>query len=604
MDEPKIPRQKNKPLMLEAALRYLERGWNVIPVTKDKLPHLPTWKEYQRHMVTEREVRDWWGRWPNAGIAVLTGQISGIVVVDAEDAEGLRSVKPYLTSKTLTATTGGGGKHYYFKHPGVIVPCTVRFLPETDSRGDAGYVVVPPSTHRSGRRYRWEDPKAQIAPIPPRLLQEIQRGGQSRKLEAEDWAQDIAHGERDRELTRRAGRLLQAGMSPAECLSVISVINTTHCKPPLEDKQVRKIVQSIGGREAAKRKNAAQAAAARFTVLTQREMLRRYSEDETQWMVTGWLPEASCGLLVAPPGNYKTWILTALAYSVATGRPFLGQYPVAGRGPVLFIQQEDPWGMLQSRLACMFEQLKPAGSGKGPYELDCRFVKELDEIPIYWYTDRRLSFADTKALAGMEQKIVELRPRLIMIDPLYTAVDTKDYMAEGAQRMLALKLMRDKYGCSFVIAHHTTVSGSASADRSSIWGSQFLNAWLEFGWRLPEGNEKGNVVIRHFKSCEDPKRIHVKFGITDWSFDVKIDEKFSESVSERIEEAILNGGRFNTERAVAKAVGCGSSAVHKAVKKLGLEKDNEGYYKVLSRGKEEGSKEEAKRKQNETPDSG
>ena len=579
MTEPNIPRPKSEPSMMEAALRYLERGWNVIPVTRDKRPYLEKWEEYQQRMATEQEIKKWWGRWPTAGIAILTGALSGIVVIDADDAAGLESVKPYITQTTLAVITGRGGKHYYFKHPGAEVPCTVRFLPGVDSRGDSGYVVAPPSMHRSGRRYQWEG--ADLVNIPPKLLQLLQRGQQSHKLEAEDWKTDIPDGERDRELTRRAGRLLQMGIPRSECLVMLQAINTAHCKPPLGYVQVAKIIKSIAGREATKQEQKAPTAA-RFTVLTQKEMLRQYSADETRWMVAEWLPEASCGLLVAPPGNYKTWILSALGFSVATGRPFLGRYPITGRGPVLFIQQEDPWGMLQSRLACMFPQKKPVGDSKGPYELDCRFVQEFDEIPIYWYTDRRLSFADKAALAGMEQKIVELRPRLVMIDPLYTAVDTKDYMAEGAQRMLALKLMRDKYGCSFVIAHHTTVSGSASADRSSIWGSQFLNAWLEFGWRLPEGDEKGNTIIRHFKSCEDPKRIHAKFTITDWSFDVEIDEKFSESISERMEEMILSGGDPKSIRAIAKKVGCSISTAHEVIRKMGLKKDKEGYYRTPS----------------------
>jgi hypothetical protein len=570
IEGPRIPKQKKEFPMLMAALTYLKQGWNVIPVKPDKLPYLRTWKEYQQRMATEQEIREWWGKWPGAGIAVITGRLSGVVVVDVE-AGGAT-----LATKTLTATTGGGGKHYYFRHPGTEVPCAVRFRPDTDCRGDGGYAVVPPSAHRSGRRYRWDDPKAKALYITEKLLKQIQRGGQQRPLGADDWGSDIPDGERDVGMTRRAGRLLQTGMSAGEALEVLKFINAEHCKPQLSTGQLEKIVKSIAGREAAKKKDKAPAAGAKFTVFSQREMLRRYGEDETRWTVAEWLPEASCGLLVAPPGNYKTWLLEALAFSVATGRPFLGRYPVAGKGPVLFIQQEDPWWMLESRLARMFEQREPTATGdKNPaYELDCRFTRELDEMPVYWYTDRRLHFADKAVLREMEQKVAELRPRLIMIDPLYTMVDTKDYMAEGAQRMTALKLMRDSYGCSFVIAHHTTVAGSGSDDRSSIWGSQFLNAWLEFGWRMPKEGKGGNVVIRHFKNSESPKRIRVKFVITDWSFGVEIDEHYARSVSERIEETIMNGDAGSV-RDIAEKIGCSKSTVQRVMRKMGAEEEEE-----------------------------
>lgn len=573
MSEPKIPRKKDKPLMLESALRYLERGWNVIPLNDKKEPRLDTWEKYQHQRVTKEEAQHWWTKWPNANIAVLTGKISGLVVVDVDEAIGWEHLKPYLDNETLTCQTGKG-THLYFLHPGGIVPSPVRFLPGVDCRGDGGYVVAPPSYHlKAKRRYRWKNTNIKPAALPKGLLKLILEKSQKKKLTSEDWIQDIPDGERDKELTRRAGRLLQAGMSPAECLSVITVINAAHCKPPLEAKQVQKIVQSIAGREAGKRET--KSTLPKFEVFTQREMRRQYGDDETRWTIPDWLPEASCGLIVAPPGSYKTWILTALAYAVAIGKPFLGRYPVIGKGPVLFIQQEDPWWMLQSRLARMPSGQLPTESGKGnnkAYTLDCRSEQELDEMPVYWYTAREFSFASKDALIGMEQKIVELQPKLVMIDPLYAATDTKDYMAESAQKMLTLKIMRDKYGCSFVLAHHTTVSGSKSEDRTTIWGSAFLNAWLEWGWRVPEGDDKGNIVIRHFKGSEDPKRIRVKFNITDFSFSADVDEKPTESISERIEEMILNGGGVKSVRDIAEKIGCGKSTVQRIMKRIDIKK--------------------------------
>lgn len=557
--------------LLAAALHYLAQGWSVVPVNADKRPLLATWEEFQGRRPTEDEVRGWWGRWPDANVAVVTGAVSGLVVVDVENAAGRAALNQILPDMdTLTVRTGGGGWHLYYAHPGGTVPNAVRLLPDVDMRGDGGYVVAPPSGHRSGRGYVWEDPEKALSLFPSGLLSLPRASGAGRRLEAKDWQTDVNEGERDQELTRRVGRLMQAGVPAGEALTLARALNQAHFKPPLEDAQVRKIVESIASREAAKPKVQAPAAASRFTVLSQRDMLRRWGESEDRWTVQEWLPEASCGLVVAPPGNYKTWLLTALAFSVATGRPFLGRYAVHGKGPVLFIQQEDPWGMLQSRLARMFNAEAPVADMTDlmnpRYELDCRYVPEFDSMPVYWYTDRELHFSDKTVISRLEQKCAELRPKLVMIDPLYTAADSKDYMAEGAQKMAALKLIRDRYGCSFVVAHHTTVAGSASEDRTSIWGSQFLNAWLEFGWRMPNGDKQGNVVVRHFKSCESPKRIQLKFGITNWSFAVDVDDA-PDSIADRIESVILAGGKLS-ERQIADKLGCSKTAVHKALKKM------------------------------------
>jgi hypothetical protein len=39
--------------------------------------------------------------------------------------------------------------------------------------GDRGYVVAAPSLHASGRRYRWLDPEAPIAPLPEAWLERL-----------------------------------------------------------------------------------------------------------------------------------------------------------------------------------------------------------------------------------------------------------------------------------------------------------------------------------------------------------------------------------------------------------------------------------------------
>ena len=59
--------------MLVAALAYAERGWRVHPL-KGKKPRLGDWPN--RATTDAEQITEWWSKWPNANIGVLTGDYS------------------------------------------------------------------------------------------------------------------------------------------------------------------------------------------------------------------------------------------------------------------------------------------------------------------------------------------------------------------------------------------------------------------------------------------------------------------------------------------------------------------------------------------------
>ena len=75
---------------LDAALIYLRHGFSVIPlrshgdVENRKKPLLPSWEPYQHRRPTEEEVREWFTKWPNANIGLVTGVVSGCWVLDLD----------------------------------------------------------------------------------------------------------------------------------------------------------------------------------------------------------------------------------------------------------------------------------------------------------------------------------------------------------------------------------------------------------------------------------------------------------------------------------------------------------------------------------------
>ena len=160
----------------QAALDYLARGWSVIPVReRAKRPAVP-WKRYQRKCVTEKTLHDWFRRSPDFNVAIVTGGLSGLVVLDVDPRHGgnesLRDLEREhgALPNTMESITGGGGRHVYFSHPGGVVKNRTNIEPGIDLRGDGGCIVAPPSVHPSGKRYRWKRGHApedvSLAPLP------------------------------------------------------------------------------------------------------------------------------------------------------------------------------------------------------------------------------------------------------------------------------------------------------------------------------------------------------------------------------------------------------------------------------------------------------
>jgi len=106
------------------------------------------------------EIEAWWERWPEANVGVITGWVSAVVVVDIDPRHGgdanlaALEAEERALPQTVTSRSGGGGRHFYFAHPTHLVPSR-PLAAGIDLKGEGGLVVVPPSRHASGARYRW-----------------------------------------------------------------------------------------------------------------------------------------------------------------------------------------------------------------------------------------------------------------------------------------------------------------------------------------------------------------------------------------------------------------------------------------------------------------
>jgi hypothetical protein len=242
----------------KTALRLAARGLLVFPCRpRSKVP--ATRNGLKDAKTDAKAIEATWRRYPDLNVAVATGAVSGVVVLDVDGDEGWDSLHELedqndVLPDTKSLTTPSGGQHFWFKHPGVEIRNTAGFPgPCLDVRGDGGYVLVPPSVGTNGVAYTVDE---EAPPVHmPSWLVEMLRRYQAKADKAlagtTDWPRFLneapSQGERDTRMTQYVGHLFHVGMDAREVYATAALLNALS-KPPLADKQLVKIVQSIARR--------------------------------------------------------------------------------------------------------------------------------------------------------------------------------------------------------------------------------------------------------------------------------------------------------------------------------------------------------------------
>lgn len=249
--------------MMDHALDYANRGLWVIPLHTPRNggcscgkkncgsvgKHPRTKNGLKDATVDEKQIREWWNRWPNANIGILTGRESGIVVLDVDSEAGEKALKGRHLPPTPVASTGRG-LHRYFAYPnnGKRIK-SAKVFEACDIKADGGYVVAPPSLHPSGRQYEWQDTLSlsdiDLADCPQWLI-ELTSGKTDRTDEPAAEKTVFYEGERNNRLASLAGSLRRQGLKENEIADQLLALNRKVCVPPLSEDEVRRIARSIG----------------------------------------------------------------------------------------------------------------------------------------------------------------------------------------------------------------------------------------------------------------------------------------------------------------------------------------------------------------------
>lgn len=152
--------------MVPIALDYAARGFMVFPCgAASKTPAC----RRGLHEATSNPatLRRWFGSQQNYNIAVTTGLISRVWVLDVDGGTGAAALAELEDQHgalpvTLCSITSAGC-HLWFRADGPIPSTVGRVGAGLDVRGEGGYVLAPPSVHPDGPVYRWSN---SVAPAP------------------------------------------------------------------------------------------------------------------------------------------------------------------------------------------------------------------------------------------------------------------------------------------------------------------------------------------------------------------------------------------------------------------------------------------------------
>lgn len=262
--------------MISAAQRYIELGFVIHPCcppdhkcqSPGKIPfdpiegrHMTAWQTHTQFSM------DQWQEWvdyeSSINIGFLCGSPSGLLCldIDSKEGEGIldeSGVKQWR--ETWRYNTGRGFRCLFRDREKSISTIISRGDSSYEVLGDGRQSVLPPSVHPNGRRYAWvvgHTPRDGEPAGSEGWIGGVVSGGDGTSItsDREDWVKNIQtvtnHGNRNTTMVRLAGHLMNPCPMPAEEAYIwLDLYNQRYCKPPLPDREVRSIVNSIRKSEA------------------------------------------------------------------------------------------------------------------------------------------------------------------------------------------------------------------------------------------------------------------------------------------------------------------------------------------------------------------
>lgn len=490
--QPQMPDVSSRDLQVascfEVAVNYLTKGYSVIPIGRDKKP-LVSWKEFQNRLPTLEEVDGWYRQWPWAGVAIVTGRISKIVVFDIDPRNGGNPDK-YKKYNTVKSKTGGGGDHVVFGHPDFDVPTIPNIYPGVDLKSEGSYIIVPPSLHPSGHRYVWEKNILDCLPseLPEELIKVIKEHGTEKTKFDPEILNGVSEGSRNESAASVVGKVIK-GLPEIEWKTIgwnlIYAWNDKN-KPPLSENELFSVFKSICSKERIRRItnsilpqeshgiSVAETNISPPKIITWGEFLAQKNSESRDWLVKDFLRPGWLAVLGGHGKHGKSTLALHLVNALRTGGNFI--YPCK-KVPVTYINCEmhpdDVRDLIRSISGGNATDGNTSIVNQPPVPLDLNWVESLlsKDNPGVCVID---SFRGAFLLSG----------------------DTENNSGNvGASILRPLQNIARKTGWSIVIIHHFKKSGTNEPLDLAGSGEWTSAPDVIYTWSCPNFKEPGKLGI-------------------------------------------------------------------------------------------------------------
>ncbi len=436
-----------------------------------------------------------------AGYMILDIDIKG-GGTGVEDMKRLSAELGELPAETTRVDTASGGWHHWLKRPpGVDHIGNANLAPGVEIRCDSGYVVAPGTKTPWGewKRDKTTSLTSATPTLPPRWASRL--NGLNADGNRDPIPDEITPGNRHDSLVRVAGAMRRQGANVDEIYAALKVINDTRCKPPKPDKDIRAIAEDVADRytpnpdPTPKLEKPVDAPLLPFETLG--EMIRRVkAAGERRYLIRGIWPADAYGVHAAEMKAQKTWNGLDLGVSVASGTPWLNHFPIDTPGSVIVFIGEGGAGSIVRRInaICASRDLKPETL---PITICARAPKIRDAGHMQAFTD----------------KVEELKPALVIIDPLYLSAaggKTTDVYAMG-ELLERPQHICETHGTALMVIAHYNRNKSQTGAASRItgagpaeWGRVLIGADVKSRTTNPETKQTTVITALDVMGGEVP----------------------------------------------------------------------------------------------------